>query len=140
VLSVVVVERAFVVDVGSGNTKISWLAPSGIKTLEAAGSKYFQKGITDEAVFADVQAKANQIPQNQRELCFIIGGGPNDLAKQGQNVGRYYPLAELNSYNLKDQKAECTVNILKAIQGATGSKFVFDDNAFFPVGLLISLK
>jgi hypothetical protein len=67
------VERAFVVDVGSGNTKISWLAPSGIKTLEAAGSKYFQKGITDEAVFADVQAKANQIPQNQRSFILRLG-------------------------------------------------------------------
>jgi hypothetical protein len=133
-------DRAFVVDIGSGNTKISWLTSNGVKTLEAAGAKYFQKGTDHDTVFADVQAKASQIPQNQRELCFLIGGGPNDLAKQGQNVGRYYPLAELSSYNLKDQKAECTVNILKAIQTTTGTKYVFDDNAFFPVGLLISLK
>jgi hypothetical protein len=134
------VERAFVVDVGSGNTKISWLTPSGIKTLEAAGSKYFQKGITHEAVFADVQAKANQIPANLREFCFIIGGGPNDLAKQGTSTGRYYPLSTLDSYTATSEKAQATVNILKAIQGATNTKYVFDDSAFFPVGLLISLK
>jgi hypothetical protein len=47
----------------------------------------------------------------------------------------------LETYDAKgDAKIASTLNILKAIQAATGTSFVFNDDAFFPVGLLLGMK
>lgn len=134
-------DKAFVVDIGSGNTKISWYEGENKKTIEASGSKYFQNGVSDEQVFNELLAKSKQIPVDKRELCFVIGGAPNDLAKtHGSDSDTYIALKALDTYSPKNKKVVSGLNILKAIQKETNTKFVFNNNAFFPIGFLASLR
>ncbi len=130
--------RAFVVDIGSGNTKISWL-PNG--TLEAPGAKYYQNNLSPDAVYQEVKGKASQIPSNVRSTCFIIGGVPYELAKQSRNgKERYTVLKAPGSYKSEGAKQEAGLNIYSAIAEATGCKqFVFDWDANFTIGFLLGL-
>lgn len=130
--------RGFVVDIGSGNTKISWL-PNG--ALEAPGAKYFQNNLSPGAVYQEVKGKASQIPSNLRSTCFIIGGVPYELAKQSRNgKERYTVLKAPGDYKADGAKQEAGLNIYSAIADATGCKqFVFDWDANFTIGFLLAL-
>jgi hypothetical protein len=130
--------KAFVVDIGSGNTKISWL-PGG--ALEAAGAKYFQNGVSDETVFNEVRGKAAQVPNNLRGTCFIIGGVPYELAKQHRNgKERYTVLKAPGDYKADGAKQTSGLNIYRAVVDATGCKqFVFDWDANFTIGFLLNM-
>ncbi|MBN8681355.1 MAG: hypothetical protein J0L99_01825 [Chitinophagales bacterium] len=130
---------SFVVDIGSGNTKISWL-PSA--ALEAPGAKYFQNNTPDQQVYDDVFGKAKQVPGNLRNTCFIIGGVPYDLAKTHRNgKERYTVLKAPADYNAGDNKKTASgLNILRAVADATGCRqFVFDWDANFTIGFLLNL-
>lgn len=130
--------RAFVVDIGSGNTKISWM-PGG--ALEAPGAKYYQNNLSAESVNREVKAKATQVPSNLRSTCFIIGGVPYELAKQNR-VGkeRYTVLKAPADYKAEGAKQEAGLNIYSALADATGCKqFVFDWDANFTIGFLLNL-
>ncbi|GAB2774809.1 hypothetical protein GCM10027275_17310 [Rhabdobacter roseus] len=133
--------RAFVTDIGSGNTKISWLDGSKIKSVETYGAKYFQAGPDDKTVYNEVAAKAKQIPASQRKTCFIIGGVPFEMAKEvRQGKERYTVLKAPDAYQLENAKSKAGVNIYKAIAEATGcEQFVFDWDANFTIGFLLSL-
>lgn len=130
--------RGFVVDIGSGNTKISWL-PNG--ALEAPGAKYFQNSLSPEAVHQEVKGKASQVPSNLRETCFIIGGVPYELAKQSRNgKERYTVLKAPADYKADGAKQEAGLNIYAAVAAGTGCKqFVFDWDANFTIGFLLGL-
>jgi hypothetical protein len=135
-------ERAFVVDIGSGNTKISWAEGSGkIKSLESYGAKYFQNGTDDKTVTSDIAAKAKQIPEGKRKTCFIIGGAPFKLAKQvRKGEERYTTLEAPEFYKGEDAKDKAGINIYKALADATGcDTFVFDWDANFTIGFLLGL-
>jgi len=129
---------AFVVDIGSGNTKISWL-PNG--ALEAPGAKYYQNNLSKDAVFQEVKGKASQIPSNLHGTCFIIGGVPYELAKQTRNgKERFTVLKAPSAYKADGAKQEAGLNIYAAIVEATGCKqFVFDWDANFTIGFLLNL-
>jgi hypothetical protein len=133
--------NAFVVDIGSGNTKISWLNGSSTTALEAPGAKYFEKDVKDEDVYADVKGKASQVPQKNREVCFMIGGVPFELANQHrQGEERYTVLKAPGSYKGDKPKTKSGLNIYKALADATGcDTFVFDWDANFSIGFLLSL-
>ena len=130
--------KAFVVDIGSGNTKISWL-PNG--AIESYGAKYYQDNTADATVYQDVKNKANQVPANLRGTCFIIGGVPYELAKQIRNdKERYTVLKAPADYTPDGAKQKSGLNIYQAIADATGCKqFVFDWDANFTIGFLLSL-
>ncbi|MBC7778199.1 MAG: hypothetical protein H7246_22390 [Phycisphaerae bacterium] len=130
--------NAFVVDIGSGNTKISWL-PNG--ALEAPGAKYFQNNLSPAAVFQEVKGKASQIPSNLRQTCFIIGGVPYELAKQTRNgKERYTVLKAPADYKADGAKQEAGLNIYAAVAEGTACKqFVFDWDANFTIGFLLNL-
>lgn len=130
--------RAFVVDIGSGNTKISWL-PNG--ALEGPGSKYFQNGMNDGDVYQQVTALAKQVPAGQRQTCFIIGGIPYELAKQSRNgKERYTVLKAPADYKADGEKQKAGLNIYSAVAEATGCKqFVFDWDANFSIGFLLNM-
>ncbi|MEO6721109.1 MAG: hypothetical protein ABIN67_12090 [Ferruginibacter sp.] len=134
-------ESAFVVDMGSGNTKIAWMNGSSISALEAPGAKYFEKDAKDEDVYNDVKAKALQVPAAKREVCFIIGGVPFELANQHrQGNERYTVLKAPADYKGDKPKTKSGLNIYKAIVDATGcDTFVFDWDANFSIGFLLSL-
>lgn len=135
-------DNSYVVDIGSGNTKISWVNGGSISSNEAPGAKYYEKGMDDAAAYADVKAKANAVPKNKREVCFIIGGVPFELAnKTRQNDERFTVLNNPSDYNAGDKKkVACGLNIYKALKDATGcDTFVFDWDANFSIGFLLGL-
>lgn len=131
----------FSVDIGSGNTKITWVEDGKVESVETYGSKYFQKGITDLEVARQVGELAERVPVGQRDVCFIIGGAPYDLAKTHRNgKERYTVLKAPASYELEGEKARAGANIYGAIRQATGcNTFVFDWDANFTIGFLLSL-
>jgi len=134
-------ESAFVVDIGSGNTKIAWMNGTTISAVETAGAKYFEKDMKDEDVYNSVKEKAAQIPQGKREVCFIIGGVPFELANQHrQGEERYTVLKAPSDYKGDKPKTKSGLNIYKAIVDATNcDTFVFDWDANFSIGFLLSL-
>lgn len=134
--------NAFVVDIGSGNTKISWKTGGQAQSLESYGAKYYEKGTDDATVTADATTKAKQIPESNRKTCFIIGGVPFDLAKQVRNGKERYTVLKMPAdYENKNAKQKAGLVIYKAIADATGcQQFVFDWDANFTIGYLLTLN
>lgn len=134
-------ERAFVADIGSGNTKISWMENNRIRAIETYGAKYYQDNVEDGKVYNEVLAKAKQIPSGLRKTCFIIGGVPFEMAKEvRKGKERYTVLSAPAAYKLENAKSKAGINIYKAIADATGTnQFVFDWDANFTIGFLLSL-
>ena len=134
-------DKSFVVDIGSGNTKITYKKNGQLISQESFGAKYAEKGISDATVTADITAKIANVPQELRGTCFIIGGVPFKLAnevREGQE--RYTTLAAPEKYDGKgDKKRISGLNIYKAIIGSSGTKtVVFDWDSNFTIGYLIS--
>jgi hypothetical protein len=134
-------DNSFLVDIGSGNTKVSWQEGSALKSLEVPGAKYYEKGSTDEAVYNEVKAQLSKVPGNKRNVCFIIGGVPFTLAKQHRTgEERFTVLNPPDSYKAADKKMSSGLNIYKAIADATNcDTFVFDWDTNFTIGFLLSL-
>lgn len=133
---------AFVVDIGSGNTKISWKEGSSIKAIESYGAKYYQNNTADDVVYSEVKSKASQVPAAKRKVCFIIGGAPFSMAKLTRNgKERFTVLSDPASYkDQADAKIKAGVNIYKGINDATDCmQFVFDWDANFTIGFLLNL-
>ncbi|MBZ4189760.1 hypothetical protein [Niabella beijingensis] len=136
-------DNSFVADIGSGNTKISWAdAGDNVQAVETPGAKYYEKGLKDDAVYAEVKTAAAKIPTDKREVCFILGGVPFELAKEIRNgEERYTVLKAPEDYKSDKVKTKSGVNIYKAIKDATNcDTFVFDWDANFTIGFLLSLK
>ncbi len=134
--------NSFVVDIGSGNTKIAWMNGGSVATIEASGAKYFQNNQSDASVYQEVLDKAKQIPAAQRERCFIIGGAPYELARQHRSSDkeRFTVLKAPGDYTPDGAKQKSGLNIYQAIADATGCKqFVFDWDANFTIGFLLNL-
>ena len=136
-------DKGFVVDMGSANTKISWLQPDGsLGTLETHGSKYFQQHLADSTVAAEVRQLMTQVPAERRSTCFILGGVPFELAKTvRQGTERYVVLGKPDTYTqLPGAKNQAGLNIYRAITDGTGCpQFVFDSNVNFTIGYLLAL-
>jgi hypothetical protein len=135
-------DNSFLVDIGSGNTKISWQEGGNLKSIEVPGAKYYEKGMSNDDVYTQVKTKAGTIPEGKRNVCFILGGVPFTLAKQSRNdEERFTVLKDPGSYTAKDKKMEAGLNIYKAITDATKcDTFVFDWDSNFTIGFLLSLK
>ncbi len=133
--------KAFVVDIGSGNTKISWSQNGTLQSAETYGAKYFQNNTADDVVAADVKQKAQQIPAAQRATCFIIGGVPFEMAKLGRkDKERFTVLNGPGTYQLENAKSKAGLVIYRAVAEATGcEQFVFDWDANFTIGYLLTL-
>ena len=134
--------KAFVVDIGSGNTKISWKSGQNTSALETYGAKYFQNGTDDSKVYQEVLSKAKEIPADLRKTCFIIGGVPYEMAKEvRKGKERYTTLSAPLAYSkLTNAKSKAGVNIYKAVTDATNcNQFVFDWDANFTIGFLLTL-
>lgn len=133
--------KAFVVDIGSGNTKISWMNGSSPTGIELPGAKYYQNNVSDATVYNEVVAKAKQVPSGKRNTCFIIGGVPFELAKEvRQAKERYTVLKAPGDYKPEGDKQKSGLNIYNGIANATGcQQFVFDWDANFTIGFLLNL-
>jgi hypothetical protein len=135
-------DNSFMVDIGSGNTKVSWDENGSLKTLELPGAKYYEKGTSDEQVYDEVKRLAAKIPESKRNVGFIIGGVPFTLAKQHRKgEERYTVLNTPQSYKPEDKKMGSGLNIYKGLVDATNTDtFVFDWDANFTIGFLLSLN
>jgi Ppx/GppA phosphatase family len=133
--------RGFVVDIGSGNTKIAWQDRGNVRALEGVGAKYYQDKMTAESAASDIRSKASQVPSNLREVCFIIGGAPYDFAKKvGKKEDRYTVLPAPADVKAEGEKQIAGQNIYNALAQATNCKqFVFDWDANFTIGFLLGL-
>lgn len=139
--------QSFVIDIGSGNTKITYCQKDAIISQESYGSKYYKKNIEDLVVFEDVKKAASNVPSQKTNNCFIIGGVPYKLAKfirksknrytkLSTNIKDYNPLIEKG-----DKKIISGLNIFNAIIEATHTKnVIFDWDANFTIGFLIDVK
>ncbi|MEO5978349.1 MAG: hypothetical protein ABIS36_22820 [Chryseolinea sp.] len=135
-------DNSFMVDIGSGNTKISWEENGELKTLELPGAKYYEKETSNDEVYNAIKTKISIIPEGKRNVAFIIGGVPFTLAKQHRKgEERYTVLKAPTNYKAVDKKMESGLNIYKAISDATKTDtFVFDWDANFTIGFLLSLN
>lgn len=138
--------KAFVVDLGSGNTKVAYFNDGKMQTIETYGAKYFEKKVSDQTVYDDVKAKVSTIPSANRSTLFLIGGVPFDMANaQKKGDERYTVLStKMSDYaqiaEKKGDKMKAGLNICKAIFKQTGVKqVVFDWDANFAIGFLLSL-
>lgn len=138
--------KAFCVDIGSGNTKISFLKDNTIKAQEAFGSKYFKKDYNDKTVYKNVRTNASSVPKEQTLFCFIIGGVARKMAKQSRKDDERFVLlnTDVNTYkklaDKKGKKMHCGLNIYKAIVDETECKnIIFDWEANFAIGFLLDL-
>ena len=135
--------NGFVVDIGSGNTKVSWYDTNGnLKTVETFGAKYYQDNNTDTNVYNAVKEVINQVPQATREYAFFIGGVPFELASEDKSTDRFTFLRSPDSYSAgTNVKKKSGLNIYTAIIETASPKVkVFDWDANFTIGFLTSLK
>jgi hypothetical protein len=130
------------VDIGSGNTKISWDESGSLKALELPGAKYYEKEKKDDDVYNEVKNGVSKIPEGKRNVGFILGGVPFTLAKQHRKgEERYTVLKAPGAYKAVDKKMGAGLNIYKGIVDATNTDtFVFDWDANFTIGFLLSLN
>lgn len=135
-------DKAFMVDMGSGNTKVSWMSAGKIEAYESHGAKYYQKSMEDDQVYYDVRNVLSKVPASNRNYCFIIGGIPYELAKQvRKDKERYTVLKSPKDYTANGEKQKSGLNIYKAIADETKCQnFVFDWDANFTIGFLLGLK
>jgi hypothetical protein len=134
---------AFVVDIGSGNTKLSWIDNNGsTKGIDTYGAKYYVDNIADEIVSKAVSLKSKQIPADRTKNCFIIGGIPFELAKQlRKDKERYTVIGNPDFYKADGAKMKSGLNIYKTIKETTKCEtFVFDWDANFTIGFLLTLN
>ncbi len=134
-------DNSFLVDIGSGNTKISWQDGGSLRSMEIPGAKYYEHGQSDEEVYNQVKEKTSKIPEGKRNVCFVLGGVPFTLAKQTRNdEERYTVLNAPETYKAADKKMASGLNIYRGIADATKcDTFVFDWDANFTIGFLLSL-
>lgn len=135
-------DNSFMIDIGSGNTKVSWDENGSLQTIELPGAKYYEKETADEEVYNTVKNAVGKIPEDKRNVAFIIGGVPFTLAKQHRKgEERYTVLKAPTAYKPADKKMASGLNIYKAFADGTNTDtFVFDWDANFTIGFLLSLK
>jgi hypothetical protein len=134
-------EKAFVVDIGSGNTKISWMEGNRIIGKESMGAKYYTRNQSDQEVYDHAFAVAKLIPRGKSKTCFIIGGVPFSLAKMDrQGEERFTVLRSPEKYEADGAKMKSGLNIYRAIAEGSGcDTYVFDWHANFTIGFLLKL-
>lgn len=136
--------NSFVVDMGSGNTKISWLENGRVKSIECSGAKYYQdKGKDDQSVYYEIADAVRKVPERLKQNCFIIGGGPFKLAKEVRSgEERFTYLANPKKYSYGDDvKKRSALIIYKALwEESKCNNFIFDWDANFTIGFLLGLN
>lgn len=134
-------DTAFVVDIGSGNTKVSWKEGGRVQAKETYGAKYFQNSTSDAAVYNEAKKIGEMIPAAKTQTCFIIGGVPFDMAKQSRDgKERYTQLGKPGSYQGDEAKMKSGLNIYQGLTDGTGcDQFIFDWDANFTIGFLLTL-
>ena len=135
-------DKAFVVDIGPINTKISWVEAGQPHVVYTYGTRYLDKNVDAAEVTADIKAKAAQVPVALRGTCFIVGEIPSELAKAGrQGQEPYTVLRPASAYPAPtNPTAQAGMSIYQGVAAATGcATFVYNYDTNLPIGYLLSL-
>jgi hypothetical protein len=134
------VEESFLVDIGSGNTKVTWITEIDTFSIETFGSKYYINDLHDTTAFRVVRDLLLQIPIKNRNLCFMLGGIPYEFAAvTGKKNGRYTILQRPGKYSPSSKKGKAGKIIYSAFYLEPTYSYIFDWDANFSIGYLISL-
>ncbi|WP_425391411.1 hypothetical protein [Ekhidna sp.] len=135
-------EESFMVDVGSGNTKLAWVNSADTSTIEIHGSKYFLGDVRDTTVFREVRDALLEVPKENRNLCFILGGIIYEFAKEkiDNEDRRYYVLESPGDYPTNNEKLKAGNVIYSALYLEPTYSYIFDSESNFSIGYLVSLK
>jgi hypothetical protein len=144
-------KESFVVDIGSGNTKIAWQHQQTFEPpITSYGAKYYmdEQPPSDDVVYKSIATLVKKIRPNSQKHCFIIGGGPYKLAKKIRKDKEVFtrlltPDAyqrQSDRYELEGKKMRSGLNIYRAIQENTEiESCVFNWRANFTIGYLLKL-
>lgn len=137
------IEESFLVDVGSGNTKLSWLS-SDADTLgiEIHGSKYFLGGTQDTTVFREVRDAVLEVPAKNRNLCFMLGGTIYEFVKdEAQKTDdRYVLLKPPSAYPKTTDELKAGNVIYSALFLEPTYSYIFDTQSNFAIGYLLDKR
>lgn len=134
-------DESFLVDMGSGNTKLSWVNNGDTISIDNYGSKYYLDGTPDSAVFRTFRESLLKIPLKNRNLCFMIGGTPYEFANHSNNrVGRYSILQAPSTYPDNEEKWKAGVVIYEALVLSPTYSYIFDWEANFSIGFLTTVN
>lgn len=135
------IKEGFLVDIGSGNTKITWAGDKDTVSMETFGSKYYLEKVHDTTAFRTVRDILLEIPIENRNLCFLLGGIPYEFASvTNKRDGRYTILEQPGKYSPSSMKAKSGKVIYSAIYLDPTYSYIFDWDANFSIGYLLSLK
>lgn len=134
-------KNSYMIDVGSGNTKVSWVEGKAPQTIETYGSKYFQNGVTDEEVSKALRDAIAQVPEANKSVCFLVGKIPYLLAEATNNKNSRYTVLEApETYSFEDEQQLAGLTIYKAIWEETTFNYVFDWDSNFSIGVLMKVN
>ncbi|WP_436516533.1 hypothetical protein [Ekhidna sp. To15] len=136
------IDESFLVDIGSGNTKLSWVERNDTLSIDIHGSKYFLSDVQDTTVFREVRDAILEIPRKNRNLCFMLGGMIYEFVKDDiqKSEQRYFVLKAPNDYPVDNEKLKAANVIYNALFLAPTYSYIFDSQSNFSVGYLLSLE
>jgi len=135
------IEESFMVDIGSGNTKLSWVDEGDTLGIETYGSKYFLNDVQDTTVFREVRDAVLSVPAKNRTLCFMLGGMVYEITKDkvSKDGERYIVLETPNTYPVDNEKLKAANIIYNALYLEPTYSYIFDKDSNFSIGYLLSL-
>ena len=135
------VRESFLVDMGSGNTKLSWTNGKDTTTIETFGSKYYVDEVQDSTAFRKVRDALLQIPEANRNLCFMLGGMPFEFASEsGPKNGRYTILNPPSALANNSERKNAGIILYNALFLEPTYSYIFDWDSNFSVGYLMSIN
>lgn len=134
-------ENAFMIDIGSGNTKISWVEDNQTRSIETFGSRYFEIGISDQQARIGIKEAIAQVPNKNKYLCFMVGNMPHVLALATNNRNaRYTVLEEPDTYEFSNEQEKAGLNLYDALWEESTFSYVFDWESNFSIGVLMNVN
>lgn len=135
------VETAFMIDIGQEKTKVLWASNDEIVSKSTYGSKYYVDRVPDSVVYGDLQQIIDEVPLQNRNVCFVLGGIPSKLASMSNNRdGRYTVLTDPRHYRMNDEHGLAGLNLYRAAWSEETFSYVFDWDASFSIGILMDVN
>ncbi len=132
---------SFMVDIGSGNTKISWIEGREAKSVETYGSLYLESGISDQEARIGIKEALASVPDANRSLCFMVGKIPFLLASATNNRNKRYTILESpEAYDFDGEQEQAGLNLYDALWQESTVSYIFDWDSNFSIGVLMNVN
>ncbi len=134
-------KSSFMVDIGSGNTKISWFEGTEIRSIETVGSRYFESGVSDQQARIGIKEALATVPPENKNICFMVGGLPHLLANSTDNRNSRYTILEPpEEYTFSERPEQAGLNLYDALWQEATIAYVFDWDSNFSIGVLMNVN